>query len=144
MSGERVILALGSNLGDRLAHLQEAIRRINDTVGTVCGISTFMETKAEGYDGADYLNGAVWVETDLEPEELLKTCKRIEYEMGRTHDTSETGQYEDRVIDIDIILYGDRRVTTPRLVIPHPRAMQRDFVRIPVEEILSKTYESNN
>lgn len=129
------ILALGSNKGDRTAHLDEASRRINERVGKVIARARYIETKAEGYDGADYLNGALSVETRLTPLELLDACKSIEREMGRTRDSRDAGQYEDRAIDIDIILYGDTTMTTDRLTIPHPRAARRDFVIRPLKEL---------
>jgi 2-amino-4-hydroxy-6-hydroxymethyldihydropteridine diphosphokinase len=131
METTRAYLGLGSNLGDRAAQLEEAIRRLGE-LGTVSARSTIMETAPWGYaDQPDFLNMAVALDTALSPRELLDGVKRIEREMGR----APTVRNGPRVIDIDILLYGDRRVDEPDLVIPHPRMAERDFVMKPLEEL---------
>ena len=82
-----------------------------------------------------FLNAAVRVVTALSPEELLQETQQIELFMGRTQ-KSNGGQYHDRVIDIDILLYDDLSLSTPTLTIPHPLMNERDFVLIPLKEIL--------
>jgi len=91
----------------------------------VVGQSEIRETKPlGGKDQPDYLNQVVECETDLNPQELLKVCKEVEKEMGR-----EDGEkWESRIIDVDILFYGDQRVHLPGLTIPHPGVKDRDFV----------------
>lgn len=115
-----------------------AVEAIERRVGEVMGVSSVMETKAVGYDGADYLNCVVAVRTALEPEALLRAVKGIERAMGRTRDTRAAGRYEDRVIDIDIITYGMVRMESETLTIPHPRAAEREFVMRPLNELKQK------
>lgn len=130
-----VYLALGSNLGDREARLAEATKKIEERVGMVSARSSLYQTKPWGYRSPhDYINACLEVETDLEPLPLLLATQAIEREMGRTHKTVD-GQYQDRVIDIDILLYDQLRLETPQLVIPHPLMAERDFVIKPLSEI---------
>lgn len=137
---EKVYLSLGSNLGDRRANILSAVGELDRSLGRPhSAISSLIETRSWGFEGADFINCAVLYETELPPEELLSVCKRIEREMGRREnpefDTAGHRIYHDRVIDIDILLYGTRRVDTPELKIPHPLMKQRDFVMRPLMEI---------
>ncbi|MFZ9028008.1 MAG: 2-amino-4-hydroxy-6-hydroxymethyldihydropteridine diphosphokinase [Crocinitomicaceae bacterium] len=131
---ETVILALGSNLGDRFEHLQAAIRSLDEFM-VIHDVSSIYETppfemKAE----QDFLNLCLRGETELEPHYLLKECKRIEAEKGRFKDPSKRG-YQSRPIDIDIVFYGDLIITTDDLIIPHPELIKRNFVLTPLNEI---------
>lgn len=136
-----VYLGLGSNLGDREAHLAEAVKKIAERVGIVSARSAFYHTKPWGYASPhDYVNACLEVLTELEPRPLLLATQAIEREMGRLHKTVD-GQYQDRVIDIDILLYGTSRVETPELVIPHPLMRERDFVVRPLTEICPRWRE---
>ncbi len=126
-----VALALGSNLGDRLDSLRQAIKALAPYV-EITALSPVYET-APLYvtDQPPFLNAVVIGMTKLEPLALLWTAKDIESEIGRT----PTYRYGPRVIDIDIILYGDRIVDTPELSIPHRRVAERDFVLHPLSDI---------
>jgi 2-amino-4-hydroxy-6-hydroxymethyldihydropteridine diphosphokinase len=126
-------LALGSNLGDRTASLEDALRRLNATRGvTVTAVSQAYETEPWGVtDQPSFANAVAHIETDLAPAELLAACKRIEGEMGR-----QSGlRYGPRPIDIDVLLYGAERIDTPELTVPHPRLLERDFVVTPLLEV---------
>ena len=128
-------LGLGSNLGDRIASLREAIVRLSDTEAlTLVATSSVYETAPWGYtDQPDFLNCAVEIETRLSPSELLERIEEVEREIGRT----PTWRYGPRLIDVDILLYGELslQLTEPDLTIPHPRMAQRAFVLIPLGEI---------
>lgn len=131
-----VYLSLGTNLGDKEANINRAIEKINDSVGTVLRTSSFIETEPWGFNSSNtFLNAALCVETDLSPEQLLNATQLIEREMGRTH-KSVNRVYHDRLIDIDILLYDDITISTPALTIPHPLMQERDFVMIPLREII--------
>lgn len=131
-----VYLSLGTNLGDRERNLTDAIARIGEMIGIVECQSSFIATEPWGFvsDNA-FLNAAVKVSTQLSPHDLLHRTQQIEREMGRTV-KSDGGCYHDRIIDIDILLYDDTSISTPELTIPHPLMYQRDFVMIPLNEIL--------
>ncbi len=131
-----VYLGLGSNQGDRQKNLWEAIRLVGERVGAVLRQSSFLETEPWGYTSAHaYLNAVICCETDRTPREVLLLTQQIERDMGRTS-KSVHGQYQDRPIDIDILLYDDITVDEPDLKIPHPLMRQRDFVMQPLREIL--------
>jgi 2-amino-4-hydroxy-6-hydroxymethyldihydropteridine diphosphokinase len=131
--GERVFLALGSNVGERAAHLARAIARIDATdQTTVVSSSEFFDTAPWGVtDQPRFLNAVVEIRTDLEPDELLQAVKRMEADLGRT----ATYRWGPRVIDIDLIAYGHRRIELPNLVVPHRDAIERDFVMEPLRQI---------
>ena len=131
----KAYLGLGTNLGDRRANLCRAIEHINEQAGHVLACSSFMETEPWGFtSGNDFLNAVVEVDTPHSPYELLHITQKIEREMGRTH-KSIKGNYADRIIDIDILLYGDEKINEPDLIIPHPLMWQRSFVYEPLQEI---------
>jgi 2-amino-4-hydroxy-6-hydroxymethyldihydropteridine diphosphokinase len=126
-----VYIGLGSNLGDRKANLSEAVRLLGE-LGSVVRQSNIMETEPWGYtDQPMFLNMAVALETGLAPLELLKATQRIEKQMGR----EPSVQWGPRLIDIDMLMYGDIHLNTPELTLPHPRMAERDFVMIPLGEI---------
>ena len=134
--GEELYLSLGSNLGDREDMLRRAIALIEERVGAVQRVSSFIETEPWGFESTNpFLNAAVMVLTTLSPIECLDATQQIERELGRKK-KSKNGIYHDRPIDIDLLLYGDLTLSTPRLTIPHPRMLERDFVMIPLREIL--------
>ncbi len=139
-----VYLSLGSNLGDRERNLDEAIQHIGKLIGAVVRQSAFLETEPWGFASPNrFLNAAVCVETLLCPRCVLERTQQIEREMGRTRKTPSASQhsaspdYADRPIDIDILLYDDLTVDEPDLVIPHPLMQERDFVMIPLREIMA-------
>jgi 2-amino-4-hydroxy-6-hydroxymethyldihydropteridine diphosphokinase len=125
-----VYLGLGSNMGDRKANLDNALSFLSQRIdmGTV---SSVYETEPVGNPNQPhFLNMACQVFTRLAPEALLTLAKGIESRMGR-----RGGPDDPRPIDIDILLYGDKVIETPGLVIPHPRMMERAFVLVPLAEI---------
>ena len=125
-----VYLALGSNLGERETNINEAIKMLSMRLEPV-KVSTLYETEPEG--GAEqplYLNQAAQFRTTLQPMTLLTLVKGIEVKMGRNTPTGTP-----RVIDIDIVFYGNEVVNTTDLVIPHPRLTSRAFVLVPLLEI---------
>lgn len=132
---ERAILSLGSNLGDRAAHLEAAARRLAASEGiTLVAASSNYETAPVGVSARqpDYLNQVLVLETDLPPEELLLVCRNLERERGRTADHQPL---RPRTLDIDLITYGASITASPSLVLPHPRYHQRRFVLLPLAEV---------
>ncbi len=131
-------LSLGSNLGDRHATMQSAILLLDSQAGSVDRVSSAIETEPWGFESANkFLNMCVRITTTLSPKQLLATTKDIELQLGRTT-KSVNGQYHDRPIDIDILTYDDLHINTPSLTLPHPHMHERDFVMIPLREILDK------
>ncbi len=127
-------LSLGANLGDRLAHLAEALRRLSAEPGVMLSVvSGVYETMPQGKtDQPDFLNCCALVETELEPLALLAAIHRVEQAMGRVRHE----RWGPRTIDIDILLYGDQRIAVDGLEVPHPRMGERAFVLIPLLELL--------
>ena len=135
-----VYLGLGSNLGDREAVLLQAIKLIDERVGQVLRHSSFIETEPWGFESTNrFLNAAVCCETTLTPREVLQVTQQIERDLGKRkrHATKRQKEinYQDRPIDIDILLYDDLIVDEPDLKIPHPLMYQREFVMRPLNEI---------
>ena len=131
-----VYLSLGTNLGDKEQNLLSAITEIERRIGPVRAQSAFLSTEPWGFESTNtFLNAAVCVETELSPTALLRATQQIERDMGRTQ-KSVDGQYHDRIIDIDILLYDDLHIHTKKLTIPHPHMYERDFMLIPLREIL--------
>lgn len=131
-----VYLGLGSNLGNRCSILEEAISNIDRRIGKVLRQSSFMETEPWGFDSPNkFLNACVCVQTTLFPRQVMKITQDIEKDMGRVHKTTN-GKYTDRIIDIDILLYDNLQIDEPDLKIPHPLMEEREFVMIPLREIL--------
>src|ERR671922_865120 len=126
-------LGLGSNLGDRLANLQGAVDVLRRGRGIdVTASSRVWETApVGGPDQPDYLNAVVRVETHLAPEDLLAACLRAERELGRVR----AERWGPRTVDVDLLLYDERAVDEPDLVIPHPRIGERAFVLVPLLEL---------
>ena len=130
-----VFLALGTNLGDKNINLLIAIAFIAERIGVLSAISSVYESEPWGFNSENsFLNMVVKVETTLLPEDLLHATQAIEKTMGRTQKTETS--YQDRVIDIDIILYDDLVYESEELRIPHPLSRQRPFVWTPLTEIL--------
>lgn len=132
-----VYLSLGSNLGDRKATMRRAIGLLNERAGSVDRQSSFIETEPWGFESTNkFLNMCVRLLTTLSPEQLLMATKQIERELGRTQ-KSVNGQYHDRPIDIDILMYDDVYLDSDDLTLPHPHMQEREFVMKPLREILS-------
>lgn len=131
-------LSLGTNLGNKRKNIAEAINYIGELVGDVVRQSALYETEPWGFRSDNrFVNAAVCVDTQLSPRRLLEVTQRIEREMGRTL-KSDGGEYHDRIIDIDILLYGDLHIDEPDLKIPHPLMHERDFVMTPLNEIMEE------
>ena len=131
-------LSLGTNLGDKRKNIAEAIKNIGELVGDVVRQSALYETEPWGFRSDNrFVNAAVCVDTQLSPRRLLEVTQRIEREMGRTL-KSDGGEYHDRIIDIDILLYGDLHIDEPDLKIPQPLMHERDFVMTPLNEIMEE------
>ncbi len=129
---------MGTNLGDKRKNITEAIKNIGELVGDVVRQSALYETEPWGFRSDNrFVNAAVCVDTQLSPRRLLEVTQRIEREMGRTL-KSDGGEYHDRIIDIDILLYGDLHIDEPDLKIPHPLMHERDFVMTPLNEIMEE------
>ena len=135
-----VYFSLGSNLGDKEANIRTAIEKINELVGVVVRQSALLVTQPWGFESEHlFVNAAICCETDKTPREVLQITQQIERDMGRRKNTrTSTGRrtYKDRIIDIDILLYDDLTIDEPDLKIPHPLMYQRDFVMIPLKEVL--------
>ena len=131
----KAYLGIGTNLGDRRANLTCAVELINEQAGHVLACSSFIETEPWGFESANaFLNAVVEIETLHSPRELLRITQGIERAMGRKN-KSVNGNYSDRIIDIDILLYEDVIVDDEDLVIPHPLMWKRSFVYEPLGEI---------
>ena len=126
-------IALGSNLGDRTAALRAALQLLDETGGVrVRRVSSFHETEPEGGPPQpEFLNAVAEIETSLSPDILLERLQKIETQLGRVR----TVRWGPRTIDLDILLFDDTVMKTPRLTIPHPLMHRRRFVLAPLCEI---------
>jgi 2-amino-4-hydroxy-6-hydroxymethyldihydropteridine diphosphokinase len=127
-------LGLGSNVGDRAEHLLAAVRMLPEEGVEVDAVSSLYETEPVGeiLDQPDFLNAAVRIRTELEPEQLLDVCKAIELEQGRIFGGPRHGP---RSLDIDLLLLGDVELEGERLTLPHPQVTSRRFVLAPLLEL---------
>lgn len=129
----RVYFLLGGNLGDREQILSEAIKRMNKEVGSLVITSAIYETEPWGFDHElNFLNQVVVVESELKAIQILDITQGIEKELGRIRKKS---QYSERTIDIDILFYGEERIVSERLIVPHPRIQERRFALIPMMDV---------
>lgn len=129
MQDERIFIGLGSNLGDRNRHLREALDALARRVGRVVGNSALFASPAWGFDGLSFLNQVVEVRSELQPAALLKVLLQIEADAGRTR--HHVG-YANRVLDLDLLYYGNRCQSRQQLTLPHPEIPQRRFVLAPL------------
>ncbi len=129
-------LGIGTNLGDKTHNIEACLALIKERVGTILRQSNIVESEPWGYASPNtFLNIVVCIDTSLSPHQLLDVTQQIERELGRT-EKSTTGEYKDRIIDIDILLYEDIQLVSPDLTIPHPLILERPFVYKPLQEIL--------
>jgi len=128
-----VYIAMGSNVGEKLNNCRKAIDLINSSDGcTVRGISRFYRTEPVGVTAQDwYVNAVIHIETILGPHELLRRLLSIESDMGRVR----REKWEARVIDLDILLYGNEIIRMGELTVPHPLMHQRRFVLMPMVQL---------
>ncbi len=137
----KAYLGLGTNLGDRRDNLLRAVEHINEQAGHVLACSSFIETEPWGFSSDNaFLNAVIEIDTSLTPHNLLHATQEIERAMGRTHKSLD-GMYTDRIIDIDILLYEDLKISDTELTIPHPLIWQRSFVYGPLLEIAPQLKE---
>lgn len=127
-------LGLGSNVGDPAAHLRAAVELLEAEGIEVDAVSSAYVTEPVGeiLDQPDFLNAAVRICTELEPEQLLDACKRVEAERGRSFDAP---RHSPRPLDVDLLLLGDLEFSTDRLTLPHGEVTTRRFVLVPLLEL---------
>ena len=126
-------IALGSNLGDRLGQMQQAIGILQSEYAVrVLNASPVYQNRAVGMgDAEDFLNAVTAVETELSPDALLDACLAVESQLGRVR----SDVWAPRTIDLDLLVYGDVELATDRLTLPHPRIAERDFVAKPLLDV---------
>ena len=146
MAGEiEVYLGLGSNIGDRKSYIDRALAMLDAQDGVrIDAVSDMLETKPWGFvSDSDFMNCAarIFVEESITPNSLLSICKNIEKSLGRKENVEfdESGKriYHSREIDIDILFYGTQKLEDENLKIPHPLMKSRDFVMVPLRQIIS-------
>jgi 2-amino-4-hydroxy-6-hydroxymethyldihydropteridine diphosphokinase len=132
--GTLALIGLGSNVGDRKAHLERAVAALAETPGVVLrAVSSYHETTPAGGPAGQgaFLNAAAAVETTLAPRQLLDFCHAIEADSGRVREV----RWGERTLDVDLLLFGDETIDEPGLVVPHPRMAVRRFVLAPMTEV---------
>jgi deoxyguanosine kinase len=126
-------ISIGTNQGDKLANIQQAINLIADKIGAVLKVASVYETASWGFDSNNFYNTCIKVSTYLPPEQLILRLLSIEKELGRTRKNTEG--YSDRLIDLDILLFDDEIIFSKTLIVPHPRMLERKFALVPLVEI---------
>ncbi|WP_248724204.1 2-amino-4-hydroxy-6-hydroxymethyldihydropteridine diphosphokinase [Seonamhaeicola sp. ML3] len=126
-------IALGSNKGDKIQNLQLAVNAIYAEVGNIKLISKVYKSPAFGFEGDDFLNACLVLDSYLKPQEVLKTLLKIEKDLGRSR--SEGTGYEARTIDLDVLFAGNEIINTKTLKVPHPEIEKRRFVLLPLNDI---------
>ena len=130
-------LSLGTNQGDKLENLQNAIHLIDESIGGVQKISAIYKSPSWGFEGNEFFNICISVSTDQRPATLLESLLAIEKELGRTRANQEG--YQNRSIDIDILLFEDEIILSKTLTVPHSKMLERKFVLLPLVEIAPNT-----
>ncbi len=131
-------LSLGTNQGNKLENLQNAINSIADKVGDIQKVSSVYKTASWGFDSDDFLNICIKITTYHAPEKLITTLLHIESKLGR--ERKDAKKYADRNIDIDILLFDDEIIFSRMLTVPHPKMLERKFVLVPLVEIAGTTF----
>lgn len=130
---QKLYLLLGGNLGDKKTIFSEVRMQLNERIGQITAESAIYETEPWGFESDDlFWNQVLEISTDLKPEEVLEQTQQIELNMGRVR---KEVQYTSRVIDIDLLFYGNLIINKDNLVVPHPRIQERRFVLVPLCEI---------
>ncbi len=130
-----IFLSLGSNLGNKQKNIERAYKEIEKRIGTIVSKSAFYCTQPVGFESEnEFVNSVCEVNTSLNAHTVLKETQEIEKEIGRVT-KSKNQHYEDRIIDIDLLLFADTIIEEINLIIPHPRLHLRDFVLTPLAEI---------
>lgn len=134
MSGQKkVVLSLGSNIGNRLENIQNCIQLIHENIGLVLRVSKLYESPAWGFESDAFYNCALLIHTSFSAEKILKKIGIIEKELGRVRKKTES--YEARIIDVDIIMIEDLVIQSENLIIPHPQMQNRKFVLLPMLDL---------
>ena len=126
-------LSLGSNLGNKLDNLQQAIDLIDEKIGSITKISSVYKTASWGFESDYFYNSCIQVSTGLNPEKLIQTIHFIEQTLGR--ERSSEKEYQARIIDIDILLFDTEIIFSKELIVPHKEMLKRKFVLVPLAEI---------
>lgn len=138
-SNHIIFLGLGSNLGDKQKNIERAYKLIKKRIGKIVSKSAFYVSEPEGFESEnEFVNSVCEVVTAMSPREILQETQEIEKETGRQN-KSQDGEYSDRVIDIDILMYDDIIIEEPNFIVPHPRFHVRGFVLIPFAEVSPNT-----
>jgi 2-amino-4-hydroxy-6-hydroxymethyldihydropteridine diphosphokinase len=131
----QLYLGLGSNLGNKIENIEQALILIQSEIGIISKRSTYYYSQAQGFVSSnDFVNIVVKAATDFSPLDVLNTIERVEKKLGRT--SKSNGIYKDRLIDIDILYFNNEIIRTDFLIVPHPFIFDREFVRVPLLEIL--------
>ena len=129
----RVVLSLGGNIGDVKEVFELTIIHLKKKVGTVSLFSSLYQTKAWGVENQpDFLNQVVVIDSELPPFKVLENCLAIELELGRVRKE----KWHERVIDIDVLFYGNELINSEELIVPHPHIQDRNFILSPLVEIM--------
>ncbi|ASK30521.1 2-amino-4-hydroxy-6-hydroxymethyldihydropteridine diphosphokinase [Chryseobacterium sp. T16E-39] len=141
MSQHKVVLLLGSNLGDGKKNIEHALEMLKSGGIEMLNISIFLTSEPVEFVSSNiFCNIATIISTHLSPIQLLDFVKSIEFEMGRINDSKDLGGYSDRIIDIDIVKYGELKFISERLKLPHIKHLfERDFSRILLKDLSNKT-----
>ncbi|WP_046755100.1 2-amino-4-hydroxy-6-hydroxymethyldihydropteridine diphosphokinase [Kordia jejudonensis] len=126
-------ISIGSNVGDRRAHLQNAVQKLSKEIGRVLKVSPIYETPSWGFEGDDFYNACLCVSTEMSPAEVMTKILEIEASLGRIRNDKKG--YQNRTIDIDIIFYEDEIIDSTLVKLPHPLAHERKFVMQPLCDI---------
>jgi 2-amino-4-hydroxy-6-hydroxymethyldihydropteridine diphosphokinase len=130
---QKVVLSIGSNLGDRLKTIQLCIASIHSEIATVISVSKIYETPAWGFESEPFYNCAILIHTNKTPQKLLSSVLKLEKKLGRVR--KDATSYQARIIDIDIIAIDEEVLLTENLVIPHPQMENRKFVLLPMRDL---------
>ena len=136
-ASERIFISLGSNQGDRFVHIQRAVFAIGQRIGPLLDRSALYQNAAQGFAGDPFLNACVEVQSNLTPEQILMQLQQIEEQGGRRREGKD---YTSRNIDLDLLFYGSRLISTTRLELPHPRLHQRRFVLQPLLDLQAQKF----
>ena len=129
----KAFISLGANEGKRLENFQVAVTLIQNKIGNLIALSSIYQTPSLGFEGPDFLNACIEIDTNLNPLELLDKLLEIELALGR--EPSAKREFQSRPIDLDLLFYEEQIINSQVLIIPHPRIAQRNFVLYPLNEI---------
>lgn len=132
-----VYIALGSNKGDRLKHLQDAVDLIFEKLGNIKALAKVYSSPALGFEGEDFYNTCLLLQTSFNAQSVIETLLEIEKRLGRERSSQKTG-YESRTIDLDVLFFDNDIIESKVLIVPHPRLYERKFVLQPLVDIAPK------